>query len=175
MKAREHASGKIIITRKPKANVKGVFAAEREQQLASLTRGAEQQSAEVISHPSANLVSHAGANDKFRAACHALAVAGMLTGPIPINRKVRTLFRRRSESTPRQRPSLAALTHRIALFKASPLSVFAVKTRGSHHHFAPRPIILPLVSCPLLPDSFQRRRLPAPVPQEPAESNGGGR
>ena len=86
----------------------------------SLTRGAEQQSAEVISHPSANLVSHAGANDKFRAACHALAVAGMLTGPIPINRM------------PRQRPSLAALTHRIALFKASPLSVFAVKTRGSH-------------------------------------------
>jgi len=143
----------------------------------SLTRGAEQQSAEVISHPSANLVSHAGANDKFRAACHALAVAGMLTGPIPINRKVRTLFRRRSECTPRQRPSLAALTHRIALFKASPLSVFAVKTRGSHHHhhFAPRPIILPLVSCPLLPDSFQRRRLPAPVSQEPAESNGGGR
>jgi len=34
IKAREHASGKIIITRKPKANVKGVFAAEREQQLA---------------------------------------------------------------------------------------------------------------------------------------------
>ena len=143
----------------------------------SLTRGAEQQSAEVISHPSANLVSHAGANDKFRPACHALAVAGMLTGLIPINRKVRALFRRRSECTPRQRPSLAALTHRIALFKASPLSVFAVKTRGSrhHHHFAPRPIILPLVSCPLLPDSFQRRRLPAPVSQEPAESNGGGR
>jgi len=82
----------------------------------SLTRGAEQQSAEVISHPSANLVSHAGANDKFRAACPALAVAGMLTGPIPINRKVRTLFRRRSECTPRQRPSLAAWTHRIALF-----------------------------------------------------------
>jgi hypothetical protein len=53
----------------------------------------------------------------------------MLTGPIPINRKVRTLFRRRSECTPRQRPSLAALTHRIALFKASPLSVFAVKTQ----------------------------------------------
>jgi len=32
----------------------------------SLTRGAEQQSAEVISHPSANLVSHAGANDAHR-------------------------------------------------------------------------------------------------------------
>ena len=53
----------------------------------------------------------------------------MLTGPIPINRKVRTLFRRRSECTPCQRPSLAAWTHRIALFKASPLSVFAVKTQ----------------------------------------------
>ena len=47
----------------------------------------------------------------------------MLTGPIPINRKVRTLFRRRSECTPRQRPSLAALTHRIALFKASHVCV----------------------------------------------------
>ena len=141
----------------------------------SLTRGAEQQSAEVISHPSANLVSHAGANDKFRAACHALPVAGMLTGPIPINRKVRTLFRRRSECTPRQRPSLAALTHRIALFKASPLpwlAVFAGKRQAATSPPLRSPPPAPALRCP-----FDRppSRAPSSQPQEPGDSNGGGR